>query len=56
MLLFQEGEIAELERQVVLLKENGVAAVDGEVTPELDKLRTENSKLKYQINHLKRVS
>ncbi len=45
-----------MEREIELLKDPNRAAAEMDVTPELEKLRSENSKLKYQINHLKRVS
>jgi len=36
--------------------ENGSGALtESAVNPELERLRVENSKLKYQITHLKRV-
>jgi len=49
-------EIQRLEASLVEL-ENGSsgAMTDDIVSPELERLLAENSKLKYQISHLKRV-
>ena len=52
-LKLQEKEIAALEEEIKQIKD-GVIPEDM-VTPELEKLKTENAKLKYQIKHLKRV-
>ena len=54
-LCFQEAEIKLLLEEVERLKNGNIEVTDDNITPELEKLRTENSKLKYQINHLKRV-
>jgi len=52
----QEEEIQRLEASVMEL-ENGCGAVmDDAVNAELERLLAENSKLKYQITHLRRVS
>ena len=52
--ILQEAEIAKLQTAINSIKEDG-GHLKNEVTPELDKLRTENAKLKYRIKHLKRV-
>ena len=58
--LFQEDEIVSLKRKIEALQNSiGSELEDGEnegaSNPELDKLLTENSKLKYQVATLKRV-
>jgi len=37
------------------IENGGNSLTDDAMNPELEKLLTENSKLKYQITHLKRV-
>ncbi|XP_060066767.1 arginine--tRNA ligase, cytoplasmic-like [Ylistrum balloti] len=49
-----ETEIRHLEEEIKCLQDPQRMLADGIISPELEKLRTENSKLKYQINHLKR--
>ncbi|XP_013389986.1 arginine--tRNA ligase, cytoplasmic-like, partial [Lingula anatina] len=49
-----EKEIASLESEIARLKDPERLIAEDSVTPELDKLRTENAKLKFQIVHLKR--
>ena len=44
-----------LEAEIVRLKSGSVEITDDNRTPELEKLRTENSKLHYQAKHLKMV-
>ena len=52
----QEKEIISLSSQLEELKRKFNSPVsDEEASPELLKLRTENSKLKYQRNHLIQV-
>lgn len=58
---FQEDEIVSLKRKIeALQKAVGFAELEaseneGASNPELEKLLTENSKLKYQVATLKRV-
>ena len=52
----QEAEIKKLFSAIDELKKGKVDLTDDFVTPELEKLCAENSKLKYQIGHLKQVS
>ena len=60
--LFQEDEIVSLKRKIEALQ-NSVGSCseleagesEGTSNPELEKLLTENSKLKYQVATLKRV-
>ena len=54
-IILQEAEIARLEEEIAILSDPQKALAAGFISPELEKLRAENSKLKYQINHLKRV-
>ncbi|XP_030836351.1 arginine--tRNA ligase, cytoplasmic-like [Strongylocentrotus purpuratus] len=49
----QESQIAELKQQIQELQNGGVEDWE-QVPPELEKLQTENQKLKYRISHLKR--
>ncbi|XP_023931228.1 arginine--tRNA ligase, cytoplasmic isoform X2 [Lingula anatina] len=49
-----EKEIASLESEIASLKDPERLIAEDSVTPELDKLRTENAKLKFQIVHLRR--
>ena len=49
---FQEDEITNLKKRIENLKE----AVAEKEDKELTQLRTENSKLKYQIGHLEKVT
>ncbi|XP_033742647.1 arginine--tRNA ligase, cytoplasmic-like [Pecten maximus] len=49
-----ETEIKHLEEEIKRLQDPQRMLADGIISPELDKLRTENAKLNYQINHLKR--
>ena len=48
--------MASLEAEVSLLSDPERLLAEGCVTPELEKLQAANSKLKFQITHLKRVS
>ncbi|KAK2165210.1 hypothetical protein LSH36_53g02001 [Paralvinella palmiformis] len=53
--LGMEAQVSELEAELCKLKKGEVDLNDPDlVTPELEKLRTENSKLKYQLTHLQR--
>jgi len=45
-----------LEEEIAILQDPHKALAAGVISPELEKLQTENAKLHYQINHLKRVS
>lgn len=54
-LLVQEAEIKLLENAIADLQNGVVTLTEDDTSPELDKLITENNKLKYQIVHLKRV-
>lgn len=61
-IFFQEDEIVNLKRKIEALQNSigsGSELEDGENegarNPELEKLLTENSKLKYQMATLKRV-
>lgn len=54
MLSLQESQIAELKQQIQELQNGGIEDWE-QVPPELEKLQTENQKLKYRISHLKRV-
>lgn len=49
-----ETEIRALEASIAELKNGKFALTEDFITPELEKLLTENSKLKYQITHLRR--
>lgn len=49
-----EAEIKVLEEEIAHLQDPERLLAEGVVTPELETLRTENSKLLYQINQLKR--
>ncbi|KAL8617042.1 hypothetical protein ACOMHN_014213 [Nucella lapillus] len=49
-----ESEINHLRDEIDILQDPAKLKVSGVVSPEVDKLQTENSKLKYQLNHLKR--
>lgn len=50
-----EALISSIEKEIQQLKEGHVDLEGSEfITPELKELKTENSKLKYQILHLKR--
>lgn len=53
---YQEAEIKELEKKILLLKSggDGIQAVPEEGS-EAEKLSTENAKLKYRLNIMKRV-
>ena len=56
---FQEAEIARLKADIAKLQNGEMADGSGEddqVSPEMQKLRTTNEKLKFRITHLKRVS
>ena len=62
LIFFQEDEIVNLKRKIEALHNSigsGSELEDGEnevaSNPELEKLLTENSKLKYQVATLKRV-
>ncbi|XP_076118257.1 arginine--tRNA ligase, cytoplasmic-like [Mytilus galloprovincialis] len=49
-----EAEITRLEDEIAILQDPQKALAAGVISPELEKLRSENAKLRYQINHLKR--
>jgi arginyl-tRNA synthetase len=49
-----EAEIKMLEASIRELQKGTFLLTDDYISPELEKLRTENSKLKYQITHLRR--
>ena len=53
--LLQEAEIQKLEEEITLLQDPQRLIANGVVSPALETLQTENAKLLYQINHLKRV-
>lgn len=53
---FQEAEIKSLEAEIAAIQGGKFSSGDVVSSPELEKLRTENSKLKYQMAHLNRVS
>jgi hypothetical protein len=53
--LLQETEIKSLENAIAELKSGSITLSEDDVSPELEKLISENNKLKYQIVHLKRV-
>ncbi|XP_076446688.1 arginine--tRNA ligase, cytoplasmic-like [Babylonia areolata] len=48
-----ESEIDHLKNQIDVLQDPAKLKASGVVSPEVEKLQTENSKLKYQLNHLK---
>lgn len=54
--ILQEAEITRLEDEIAILQDPQKALAAGVISPELEKLRAENAKLRYQINHLKRVT
>lgn len=54
--ILQEAEITRLEDEIAILQDPQKALAAGVISPELEKLRSENAKLRYQINHLKRVT
>ena len=54
-LQFQEAEIARLEAEISMLQDPQKLIANGIISPELEKLQAENSKLKFQITHLNRV-
>lgn len=49
-----EAEVQALEAEIAKVKKGQVDITDETITPELEKLRTENNKLRYQILHLSR--
>lgn len=49
-----DAEITRLEEEIAILQDPHKALAAGVISPELEKLRAENAKLHYQINHLKR--
>ncbi|KAH3834680.1 hypothetical protein DPMN_108013 [Dreissena polymorpha] len=49
-----EAEIAALEAEIQQLHDPQRLLANGIISPELEKLRTENAKLKFQITHLER--
>lgn len=49
-----EAEIERLEASIMEIENGSGALTESAVNPELERLRVENSKLKYQITHLKR--
>ena len=55
LLNFQEAEIAHLEAEIEMLQDPQKLIANGIISPELEKLQTENAKLKFQITHLQRV-
>lgn len=62
ILFFQEGEIAGLKRKIEALQNQIGSSAELEAgddasagNPELEKLLTENSKLKYRVETFKRV-
>ncbi|KAK3100743.1 hypothetical protein FSP39_024553 [Pinctada imbricata] len=52
--VLQEAEIKKLEDEIALLQDPQRMIANGVVSPALEVLQTENAKLMYQINHLKR--
>ena len=54
-LTLQEAEIRAIEADIELLKKGKLTMQAEDETPQLQALRTENSKLKYQRMHLQRV-
>uniref|UniRef100_K1PFK8 Uncharacterized protein n=1 Tax=Magallana gigas TaxID=29159 RepID=K1PFK8_MAGGI len=50
-----EAEIKRLEEEIQTLQNPQKLLAEGVVSPQLEALQNENSKLKYQINILKRV-
>ena len=53
VLIFQEAQIKALEAEIKALQNPDFQTE--EITPELEKLRSENTKLKYQALHLTKV-
>lgn len=51
----QEAEIAALEAELAQLDDPQRLLADGVISPELEALRAENAKLKFQVTHLARV-
>ena len=54
-LTFQEAEIRAIEADIELLKKGKLTMQAEDESPQLQALRTQNSKLKYQRMHLQRV-
>lgn len=52
----QEAEIKRLEEEIASLQNPQKLLAEGVVSPQLEALQSENAKLKYQIEILKRVS
>jgi len=52
----QEADIKELQDLIAELKDGHVEISEDDMSPELQKLATENQKLKFQILHLTKVS
>lgn len=52
----QEADIKELQNLIAELKDGHVEISEDDMSPELQKLATENQKLKFQILHLTKVS
>ncbi|XP_038056656.1 arginine--tRNA ligase, cytoplasmic-like [Patiria miniata] len=50
----QEAEIAQLKQEILQLQNGEINDGNDSSSPELDKLRTENQKLKYRLAHLLR--
>lgn len=53
--VLQEKEIKVLQEVVQQLNDPARLLANGFISPQLEALKTENAKLKYQITHLKRV-
>ena len=53
--MFQEAEIRAIEADIKQLKSGKLTMQAEDETPQLQALRTENSKLLYQRTHLQRV-
>lgn len=55
ILCFQEKEIDQLKAEIKVLQDSSNVPDVGSVSSAVEKLQTENAKLTYQLNHLKRV-
>lgn len=52
----QEAEIANLEAEIAQLHDPQRLLANGIISPQLEALRAENAKLKFQVKHLERVT
>lgn len=52
----KEAEIEALEAEIRQLQDPQRLLANGIVSPQLESLRAENAKLKYQVSHLEKVT